>query len=124
VQEFVVEVEVYGPHLSNLSSVAAVADPREDGEVQSKKNGLQRRYNDLCSLPARRQEVLAEFLPIVQQYESSRGAWLDLLCGWEKKADLLAPPMATPSSILQQLEEMKVREDRAIHWIAQSALFH
>ena len=112
-QEFVVEVEAYRPRMTNLSSMAAVADPGEDGgEVQTKSKDLQRRYEDLCKLPTHRQEVLGDFLPVVQQYESSRGAWLDLLCGWEKKANQLSPPMATPSSIMPQLDEMKVRPGR------------
>ena len=94
--------------MDNLSSVAATADPSKDSEVQCQMEVLRSRYENLCSLPARRQELLGDFLPIIQQYESSRGAWLDLLCRWEEKADRFAPPMATPASIALQLDEMKV----------------
>lgn len=107
-QEFQRQVESYGQDMDNLSSLAKMADPSSEGEVSSKMVDLQTRYERLQALPALRQGMLADFLPTVQQYESSRGAWLDLLCGWEEKVEQLPPPMATPTAILEQLDQIKV----------------
>lgn len=109
-QEFTLCVEGYKTHMDNLTATASLAkaEGEEEGEVTSKMADLQHRYDNLCSLPLQRREILEDYLPTVQQYESSRGAWLDLLSGWEDKMDQLAPPMATPISITIQVDEMKV----------------
>ena len=52
--------------------------------------------------------MLESFMPSVQQYNSSRGAWEDLLCGWEEKAAALPPPAASPKTIQEQIDCIKV----------------
>ncbi len=52
--------------------------------------------------------MLSSYLPEVQRYESSRIAWESLLCGWEGTARGLPLPGATPESIQDQIENIKV----------------
>ena len=92
-------------HLSLLSSTA---DAKNEGEVGSELADLQARYERLQALPVVRLGLLEDFLPSVQQYESSRGAWLDLLCGWEMKMEQPSSPTVTPKAILTQLNQIKV----------------
>lgn len=107
-QEFQHQVKKYCQNMDNLSLLACTADPSKEGEVSSKMADLQTRYERLQALPASRQSMLEGFLPPVQQYESSRGAWLDLLCDWEEKVEQLPSLMATPKAILVQLTHIKV----------------
>lgn len=107
-QEFQRQVERHRQDMDNLSSLALTADTNSEGQVSSKMADLQTRYEGLQVLPSLRQGTLADFLPSVQQYESSRGAWQDLLCGWEEKVEQLPPPMATPKAIQMQLDQIKV----------------
>ena len=69
---------------------------------------VQQCYDRLKVLVDERDSMLETFMPSVQQYNSSRGAWEDLLCGWEEKAAALPPPGATPSSIQGQIDNIKV----------------
>ncbi len=108
IQDFQRQVDNYGPQMDNLSSLATVADPFNETASKTKMKALQNRYDQLKALPKERQGILDEFLPIVQQYESSRGAWQDLLCGWEEKVELLPPPKATPAAIQVQIDDIKV----------------
>ena len=71
-------------------------------------SGIQQSYDQLKALTDERQSMLEMFLPNVQQYNSSRGAWEVLLCGWEEKAAALPPPAATPVSIQEQINGIKV----------------
>lgn len=108
VQEFQSKVGKYRPKMEGLSDLATVADPSNEAAAGTKMKELQERYDRLQALLKERRGLLSDFLPSVQQYESSRGAWQDLLCGWEEKTEQLAPPFATPETILKQLEEVKV----------------
>ena len=65
-------------------------------------------YERLKALVDERHSMLESFMPSVQQYNSSRGAWEDLLCSWEEKAAALPPPAATPTSIQEQIDSIKV----------------
>lgn len=123
-QDFQNQVDKYEPQMARLSSLAAAVDSGVAGEAQmtqvpssngpinggkaDKNQQLQDRYECLKALAGQRQGMLADYLPSVQQYESSRGAWQDLLCGWEEKVELLPPPFATPTSIQAQLHDIKV----------------
>ena len=123
-QDFQNQVDKYEPQMAQLSSLAAAVDSGVAGEAQTaqvpssngpvnggkadKNHQLQDRYERLKALTGQRQEMLADYLPSVQQYESSRGAWQDLLCGWEEKVEQLPPPFATPTAIQAQLQDIKV----------------
>jgi hypothetical protein len=109
VQDFAAQVEKYRPNMDQLSSLAESADPAGEAGPSVANKALQERYGRLVAMSGERQTLLADYLPIVQQYESSRGAWLDLLCGWEEKAEKLPPPLATPTNIQAQLQDIKVR---------------
>lgn len=107
-QAFQIGVEKFSSQMTNLSSLAATADPSGQDTAGTKMADLVRRYERLKALAGERQGLLAGYLPSVQQYESSRGAWQDLLCGWEGEAEQLTPPLATPLAIQEQIEELKV----------------
>ena len=115
-QEFLSQVSKYAPKVEQLSSQAETADPVGDTAIATKMAELRERYEGLKALGGERQEMEADFLPIVQQYESSRGAWQDLLCGWEEKAGKLPPPSATSEAIQAQLEELKVYKAGLWFW--------
>lgn len=91
-----------------LSQLAAEAQPLGEGPVSSKMAEVQQYYDRLKVLVDERDSMLETFMPSVQQYNSSRGAWEDLLCGWEEKAAALPPPGATPTSIQRQIDNIKV----------------
>ena len=86
----------------------AETDQSGESSADSKVADMECRYDNLKSLAAERQGVLSSFVPTVQQYESSQGAWATLLCGWEEKAALLPPPGAKINTIREQIEEIKV----------------
>ena len=48
------------------------------------------------------------FVPSVQQYDSSRGAWEDKLCGWEEQVSGLSPLATKPAVLKEQIQEIKV----------------
>ena len=108
VQDFQARVQKHRPSMDRLSSLADSADPAGTAAPSSTNKALQERYERLKALGEERQALLSDYLPSVQQYESSRGAWLDLLCGWEEKAGHLPPPQATPTNIQAQLQDIKV----------------
>ena len=107
-QEFMAQVDKYSPKIEELSSQAATADPTGEADISTKMAELKDRYERLKVLAGERQGLEAGYLPIVQQYESSRGAWQDLLCGWEEKVEKLPPPGATPEAIQVQLDDLRV----------------
>ena len=107
-QDFQRQVENYRPNMDSLSSLAAAADPTDETATGIKMKELQERYDRLKTLSSERRDILTNFLPSVQQYESSRGAWQDLLCDWEEKVEQLPPPSVTPKAIQAQMEEIKV----------------
>lgn len=109
VQDFLAQVDKYRPSMDQLSSLAASADPTGEAALSTTDKELQDRYEGLKALGGERQALLADYLPSVQQYESSRGAWQDLLCGWEEKVGQLPPPLATPTAIQAQLQNIKVQ---------------
>ncbi len=109
-QDFLSQVDKYGPKLEQLSSQATTADPTGETPVSTKMSDLRERYKRLKALARERQGLEANYLPTVQQYESSRGAWQDLLCGWEERVEKLPPPSATPQAIQAQLDELKVSQ--------------
>ena len=109
VQEFQRVVTSYKPEVELLSELATQAQSSGEKEpVCSKMAGIQQNYDRLKMLVAERQDMLESFMPSVQQYNSSRGAWEDLLCGWEEKAAALPPPGATPESVQEQIDDVKV----------------
>lgn len=89
-------------------TVPAETDLSGEGTADSKVADMQCRYDNLKSLAVERHGVLSSFVPTVQQYESSQGAWATLLCGWEEKAAMLPPPGAKTNTIREQIEEIKV----------------
>jgi len=64
-------------------TVPAETDLSGEGTADSKVADMQCRYDNLKSLAVERHGVLSSFVPTVQQYESSQGAWAALLCGLE-----------------------------------------
>ena len=101
-------MDKYEPQMEQLSDLTTTADPSGEGTHTSVTKALRERYDALRALVGERRGLVSDFLPIVQQYESSRGAWQDLLCGWEERAEGLPPPSATPANIQAQLEDLKV----------------
>ena len=113
-QEFQRVVSSYKPELEQLSQLATEAqfsegeERGEDPSVSSKMAEIQQNYDRLKALIDERRSMLESFMPSVQQYNSSRGAWEDLLCGWEGKAAALPPPAASPKAIQEQIDDIKV----------------
>lgn len=114
-QEFQRVVSSYKPELEQLSQLATEAqrskgDREEEGPSvsSSKMAEIEQSYNRLKALIEERRSMLKSFMPSVQQYNSSRGAWEDLLCGWEGKAAALPPPAASPKAIREQIDDIKV----------------
>lgn len=120
VQDFHSQVDKYKPKMDHLSSLAATADPSGQDTAGTKLKELVERYDNLKALAGERRGLLADYLPTVQQYESSRGAWQDLLHGWEEKVEQLPPPMATSQAIQAQIEDLKVIYN-CVHLITQCA---
>ena len=89
-----------------LSQLAVEAPP--SSSASSKMAEIQQSYERLKALTDGRQSMLESFMPNVQQYNSSRGAWENLLCEWEEKAAAFPPPAATPGSIQEQISDMQV----------------
>ena len=122
-QDFKLTVAGYRPQLLNLDAASAkccTPPPTPGGRPQPTKpdetasevaKELRRvwdRYNSLEAAATERETVLAEFLPIVQQHESSQGAWLQILENWEETVANLSPPATTPALVEQQIKEIKV----------------
>ena len=122
-QDFKQTVADYRPQLLNLDAASAkccTPPPTPGGRPQPTKpdetasevaKELRRvwdRYNSLEAAATERETVLAEFLPIVQQHESSQGAWLQILENWEETVANLSPPATTPALVEQQIKEIKV----------------
>ena len=113
-QEFQRVVSSYKPELEQLSQLATEAqrsegDGGEGPSVSSSKMAeIEQSYDRLKALIEERRSMLESFMPSVQQYNSSRGAWEDLLCGWEGKAAALPPPAASPKAIREQIDDIKV----------------
>ena len=107
-QDFQKVVSTYNPNMELLTYLASEAQPSGEGPVSSKMAEVQQNYDRLKALIDERRSLLESFMPIVQQYNSSRGAWEDLLCGWEDKSASLPPPGATPASIREQIDDIKV----------------
>ena len=118
VQEFQRTVDSYKPELEIVVALAtqcrrgAPSETDQSGEssADSKVADMQHCYDNLKSLAVERHGVLSSFVPTVQQYESSQGAWATLLCGWEEKAAMLPPAGARVETIQKEIEEIKVRE--------------
>lgn len=114
-QEFQRVVSSYKPELEQLSQLAAEpqsSEGEERGEgpsIPSKMAEIQQNYDRLKALIDERRLMLELFMPSVQQYNSSRGAWEDLLCGWEGKAAALPPLAASPKAIQEQIDDIKVQ---------------
>ena len=66
------------------------------------------RYNALGAVAKERGHVLEGFLPSVQQYESSRGAWAGNLDKWEEQVSSLPPPATKPAIVEEQIQQIKV----------------
>lgn len=112
-QDFQRVISSYKPELEQLSQLATEAQPSggdggEGPSVSSKMAEIQQSYDQLKALIVERRSMLESFMPSVQQYNSSRGAWEDLLCGWEEKAAALPPPAASPKAIQEQIDDIKV----------------
>ena len=99
--------------LSQLATEAQSSggDGGEDPSVSSKMAEIQQSYDQLKALIEERRSMLKSFMPSVQQYNSSRGAWEDLLCGWEEKAAALPPLAASPKAIQEQIDNIKVMQN-------------
>ena len=118
VQEFQRTVDGYKPELESVVALAtqcrrgapSETDQSSESSADSKVADMQRCYDNLKSLAVERHGVLSSFVPTVQQYESSQGAWATLLCGWEEKAAMLPPAGARVETIQEEIEEIKVRE--------------
>ena len=123
VQSFKQTVAGYRPQLLSLDAASAeccTPPPTPGGrpqptkpdetasEVAKELQGVWDRYNSLEVAATERETVLAEFLPIVQQHESSQGAWLQILENWEETVANLSPPATTPAHVEQQIKEIKV----------------
>ena len=117
-QEFQRVLSSYKPELEQLSHLATVqaqssgGDGGEEGpSVPSKMAEIQQSYDQVKALMEERRSMLESFMPSVQQYNSSRGAWEDLLYGWEEKAAALPPPAASPKAIQGQIDDIKVMQN-------------
>ena len=122
VQEFKQTFASYRPHLLNLETTSAkccTPPPTPGGpkptrpdetatKVSAKLQVVWDRYNSLETTAAQRGVVLAEFLPSVQQYESSQDAWVNNLEKWEEQVSNMSPPATTPALVDQQIREIKV----------------
>ena len=65
-------------------------------------------YNALGAVATERGQVLGGFLPSVQQYESSQGAWGNNLENWEEQVSCLPPPATKPAVVEEQIRHIKV----------------
>ena len=114
VQEFQRTVDSYKPELESVVALATqcrrAAPSETDQSADSKVADMQHCCDNLKSLAVERHGVLSSFVPTVQQYESSQGAWATLLCGWEEKAAMLPPAGARVETIQEEIAEIKVRE--------------
>ena len=122
VQEFKRTVVDYRPQLLTLDAASAKcctppptpggpkpAKPDESAsEVAKELQTVWDRYNSLETVATERGVVLSEFLPSVQQYESSQGAWLRILGNWEERVSNLSPPATKPVVVEQQIKDIKV----------------
>ena len=123
VQGFQKAVESYKPELENLTTLLAECErstPDQSapstGETnqssaslpKSKMAEIWQRYDNLKVVAAVRTSMLSSFVPTVQQYESSQGAFATLLCGWEEKAAILPPPGARPETVQGEMEDVQV----------------
>ena len=86
----------------------SVKETEKLSKVTAKQADVWSRYNDLSALLRERLRVAEEFVPSVQQYNSSRGAWEDKLCGWEERVSGLSPPATNPAVLEEQIQEIKV----------------
>ena len=73
------------------------------------------RYNALEVAATKREEILTSFLPSVQQYESSRGAWCTILEKWEGQVANLPSPATKPALVEQQIIEIKVTDNHTLY---------
>ncbi len=96
VQDFLHQVDKYRPHMEHVSSLADSADPTGEGAPSAQNQALQERYQHLQALASKRQDLLAEFLPSVQQYESSRGAWRTCCVGGRQGRGSYRPLLPHP----------------------------
>ena len=123
VQEFKQTVASYRPQLLNLDATSGkccTPPPTPGGpkpakpdqtasDVVKELQAVWDRYNSLETMATERGTVLSEFLPSVQQHESSQGVWLQNLEAWEKQVTDLPPPATKPSLVEQQIQQIKVR---------------
>ena len=112
VQEFEKSFDSYQPQLEALSALAKQAEQSSssaNSESGAKMAALLQRYDQLKVLSCERQEVLEAFMPVVQQFHSSRSTWGDLLGSWEDTAAHLPVPSGTPEAVQQQIEQVKVK---------------
>ncbi len=112
VQDLQKSISSYQPRLDFLASAATQADltSQQDPPASSKMAQVTACFDQLKVLSEERLSLLSGYLPEVQRYESSRIAWESLLCGWEGTAGDLPLPGATPESIQDQIENIKVRK--------------
>ena len=126
VQEFKKLIEGYRPQLNNLetTSVKCCLPPSTPGGPKAAKltptlaessstvttelEIVWERYNTLGAVATERGHVLEGFLPSVQQYESSRGAWGQNLEKWEEQVSNLPPPATKPALVEKQIKHIKV----------------
>ena len=123
VQDFKHTVSSYQPQLLSLDAASAkcctppptperrpkpTKHDQTGSEVSKELQAVWERYNSLEAAATEREAVLTEFLPSVQQHESSQGAWLKILENWEETVANMSPPATTPSLIEQQIQDIKV----------------
>ena len=123
VTEFKQVVEKYKPNLLDLDRVSSrccFPPPTPGGPKISTKptksmtkvtTDLQEVwecYNALGEVVATRGTVLEGFLPTVQQFESSRGAWGQNLEKWEEQVSNLPQPATKPVILEEQIKAIKV----------------
>ena len=126
VQEFNQMVNQYRPQLDHLDIVSTKCivppptpggpkatkplptEPESASKVTDRQQEIWQRYSSLGVVATERSKLLGRFLPSVQQYESSRGAWGRNLEGWEEKVSNF-PHLATRPALLEdQIREIKV----------------
>lgn len=110
VNSFQRTVANYAPEIESLASLAVqCASESDQSAVSVKETGLSNgklsesriteihhRYDDLKAVAVMRLNMLCNYVPPVQQYESSLSAWTTLLCSWEDKAATFPSPAARP----------------------------
>lgn len=119
-------VEGYKPQLNKLETISSKCSlppstpggpktaklmPTVTGRTSKVTTELQvvwERYNALDIVAMERCDVLGGFLPSVQQYESSRGAWGQNLEKWEEQVSTLPPPATKPALVEEQIRDIKV----------------